>query len=211
LADVIIYDRDGYSRPSKLNAFESLTYKIKKQESDASDYKFSTGTTQMEDLLGLDWVRSASSVLNPELLPGLLLKMPEESFSDNQESWEISFSQPSPVFAASGDFHAVSFEGKITIGKNDYEVQRIVGYIQSDKNSPQGRSLALKESADDYLKDVSYSFEIKYSNLKPDYFILNKSYLYNEKSISEEIKLTVNQVQTLNPDVIKSRDYFTGD
>lgn len=210
VTDVTIYDRDGYSSPSKLNAFESVKYKIKKQENAASDYRFSTGTTQMEDLLGLDWVRSVSSVLNPDLLPGFQLKMPEKSYSDNRDSWEISFSQASPFFAASGDFYAVSFEGKIIIGKNDYEVQRIVGNIQSEKNNPQGRSLAIKSSAGDYLTDVSYSFEIKYSNLKPDYFMLNKNYLRDGKKISEKIKLTVNQVQTLNPDVLKSRDYFTG-
>jgi hypothetical protein len=165
----------------------------------------------MEDLLGLDWVRSASSLLNPDLLPGFLLKLPEESLSDDQESWEISFSQASPVFAASGDFYADSFSGKILIGKNDYEVQRITGNVQSEKNSPQGRSLAIDDSADDYLTNVSYNFEIVYSNLKPDYFILNKNYQHDGKAVSEKIKLTVNQVQTLNPNVLKTRDYFTGD
>jgi len=211
IADVVIYDRDGYFNPSKMNAFKSVNYEIKKQENTASDYRFSTGTTQIEDLLGLDWVRSASSLLNPDLLPAFQLKLLDEPVADNHECWEISFSQATPSFAASGDFYAVYFEGKIVIGKNDYDVKRITGKIRSEKNSPQGRSLAVKDSYTGFLTNVLYDFEIQYSNLKPDYFMLNKNYLHNGNTISEKVKLTVNQVQTINLNKINSRDYFTGD
>ncbi|SHF40983.1 CarboxypepD_reg-like domain-containing protein [Mariniphaga anaerophila] len=204
-AKVLIYDRTGYKQPSKTDAFKMRKYEITK---DKPDYSFSSGITNFDELLELDWVRSATSVLNPGILWRLNLALEDEPEIDGASYWVIAFSQDEPTVGGSQDFHATSFEGKITIAKDDYSVKKIEGMATSDKQNRQGKSLAVGNLNTHYFKDVSYSFEMTYSKLKPESFQLNKTYLFNGKKVEEASQLTVDQVQTTGIKEIATRDYF---
>ncbi len=208
---VTVYDKTGYVNPSKLDAYKSVKYSLKETKQTEANYRFATGTTNMDDLLGLDWVRTGSSVLNPGILTDFQLKLDSEPVVEGNPCWVISFAQSNPTVAGSGDFYATSFEGKVTIQKDDYSVKKVEGKIQSNKNNRQGRGLAIGDSNKHFYSTVSYDFTVNYSNLKPDYILLNKSYISEGQEVSEQSKLTVNQVQTTNLVEIDSREYFSGE
>ncbi len=204
-AAVTLYDETGYSSPSKLNAFRNQKYEVKKDKFSVEDDRFLTGTTNIDELLELDWARNASSLLNPSILNDFSLKLD----SEDQTNWIISFNQKKPTFAASGDFYATTFSGKITVSKDDYSVQKIEGTIGSKKNSSYGKSLAVGKSQN-IKTGVTNNFTIVYKSLKPELFSINKTYFVNKKKITEKSELKVNRVQTTNLVKINSRDYYTG-
>lgn len=204
-AEVLIYDRTGYRNPSKTDAFRMRSYELKKEE---PDYSFATGTTNFDELLGLDWVRSATSVLNPALLTTFNLRLENETIVDGKPVWVISFSQEEPTLAGSQDFHATQFSGRITIAKEDYSVIKIEGKGESARHHRQGKNLAVGNSNSNYFEDVTYDFSISYSRLKPDIFSLNKRYRFNGKIVEEKSRLLVNQVQMADVKEITTRNYF---
>ncbi len=209
-ARVTIYDKTGYTQPSKLDAFQSVKYEVKKDKEYKEDYRFSTGTNNINELLEFDWVRTGASVLNSNLLSNFKLSLEEEPVIDGDECWVIAFKQTVPTLAGSGDFYATSFEGKITIEKDDYSVKKIEGNIKSKQNSLQGRSLAVSNSSINVKKNVSYQFLVNYANLKPEVIQVEKKYEMNEAQIEEKISLKVDQVQTTNVTALQNRDYFSG-
>lgn len=204
-AEVLIFDKTGYKQPSKTDAFRMRKYSIKKAE---PDYSFSTGTTNFDELLELDWVRAATSVLNPGILGQFELKLENEPEIDGNSYWVISFSQEKPTLAGSQDFHASSFSGKITVSKDNYSVKKIEGSAISGKHNRQGKTLAVGASNNSFLENVTYSFEVTYSQLKPETIVLNKNYRFQGKNIAETSLLVVNQVQTTGLTEITARDYF---
>ncbi len=209
-ANVVIYDKNGYTNPGKQNAFESVKYTFEKATPDASDYRFSTGINNLDELLGLDWVRSGSSVLNPALISEFKLSLSEEPVIDGKNCWVIVFSQNKPTLAVSGDFYATSFEGKITVAKEDYSVIKIEGKVKSVKNSLQGRSVAVSDESVKVRKNVAYDFSVLYSGLKPSEISLHKTYECDGQQIQEDSKLIIDRVQTTNITALKTRDYFSG-
>jgi len=209
IADVLIYDKNGYSNPSKKDAFQSLKYSVKSNESEA-DYRFSSGRTNIDELLEIDWARSATSVLNPAMTTGFNLKLMDEPKINGQDFWVISFSQDDISLAGSGDFYANAFKGEITINKEDYSVLKIEGKIESPKNSFQGKSLAVGDNTKKFLTHVVYDFSIDYERLKPSKIILNKSYTLNGEKVTEKSALTITRVNAVNVTQLDSRQYFTG-
>lgn len=210
-AIVTVYDKYGYMHPSESDAFHSLKYKLEKTKVTNAGYSFSTGNTNLDDLFGLDWVRTATSVMNPGIIDGFQLKLESEPEIDGSPCWVISFTQKKPTLAGCGDFYATSFEGKITIEKDDYSVKKIEGKIHSAKNNRQGRDLAIGAANTHFQKNVSYDFTVNYSNLKPETILLNKTYTSEGTKVKEQSKLVVNQVQTTNLVEIDSREYFMGE
>ncbi len=208
-AGVLIYDYTGYAKPSRTDAYQSLKYSVKTKES-AADYRFSTGTTNLDELLELDWVRSASSVLNPALITGFSLKLEDEPNINGKDYWVISFKQAQPTLAGSGDFYATGFEGEITINKEDYSVLNIEGKVESPRNNRQGKALAIGSTNNNYFENVSYDFSIQYETLKPAKIELNKLYTINGDRISERSSLEITEVKATNLTQLDSRQYFTG-
>jgi hypothetical protein len=208
--EVLIYDKTGYSNPSKKDAFKSLKYSIKTEES-AVDYSFSTGNTNLDELLEIDWVRSASSVLNPAITNGFSLKLEDEPTINGKDYWVISFKQTQPTLAGSGDFYATSFQGKITINKEDYSVLNISGKTESLKNNRQGKALAIGNSNSNYFENVSYDFSVKYKEQMPVKMELNKTYSFNGKAILENSVLEIISARANNLTELDSRQYFTGE
>lgn len=211
-ANVTIYDKNGYSSPSKADAFQSVKYSVKKEGASSADYRFSTGLTNVDELLNLDWVRTSSSILNPGLLDGFQFSLDSEPEIDGNPCWVISFKQSKPTLSGTGDFYAKSFEGKITIKKDDYSVKKIEGQVYSDKNSFQGRSIIVNNSSINVQENVTYHFAITYANLKPESIELNKQYTdVDNKKTTENSSLKINRVLTTNITALDSRDYFIGD
>lgn len=210
IASVLIYDAKGYSEVSKSDAFVSRKYSVKKEKRD-DDYSFSSGLMNIDDLLELDWVRSASNVLNPALLSDYKLSLESQPTIDGKEYWVISFSQEKPTFEGSGDYYANAFTGKITINKVDYSVLKIEGEVQSAKNNRQGKGLAVGESNKNYLTDVSYQFTVDYKDLLLNQISMNKVYKYDGKSFAEQSVLKVDRAHTNNVTKIEERDYFPGE
>jgi hypothetical protein len=204
-ADVLIYDKTGYVEPAKLNAFRMRNYEITLKE---PAYSFSSGILNLDELISFDLVRTSSSILNPSLLYQFDLEQEEEVEVDGKPAWIISFSQEKPTLAGTGDFHATSFSGQITIVKEDYSVKKIEGSVQSTKHNRQGKSLAVGSSNSNYYKNVTYNFSVTYSQLKPDVIMLNKQYDYNGRKVAEKTTLTIDRVQMADVKVVNSRDYF---
>lgn len=201
-----LYDKTGYSTPSKINAFTSRNYELVPTSKNKKAMLFSEGTTNVDELLELDWVRSASSILNPHLLHDFNLKL-KNSLTDNKV-WIISFSKNNPGFAVSSDFYATQIEGEIVIGKTDYDIQKISAKVKSEKHNLQGKSLALKDDSRKYLSKVNYQFAVEYKNLSPTIISLDKNYVFNEEKVREESSITINNISVTNVAVIKGRDYF---
>lgn len=209
-AEVLIYDQTGYSNPSKKDAFQSLKYSIKTEESD-NGYRFSTGTTNLDEILELDWVRSASSVLNPALTSGFSLKLKDEPTIVGKDYWVISFKQTQPTLAGSGDFYATSFKGEITINKEDYSVLNINGKVESLKNNRQGKVLAIGKSNGNYYENISYDFSVQYKEQMPEKMEINKTYTFKGDKILEHSVLKITNARANNLTELDSREYFTGE
>lgn len=209
-AGVLVYDETGYSNPSKLDAYQHVKYALKKEDW-KDDYRFSSGKTNLDEMLGLDWVRSAYSVLNPGILNDFQLKLDSEPVINGKAYWTISFSQKNPTLAGSGDFYASEFSGKITIEKEDYAVLKIEGSVKSPVNNRQGKSLAIGKSTAAHPENVSYNFSINFINLKPEIITLNKKYTLKGEKIQENSTLTVDRVKTTQVTALDSRQYFTGE
>ena len=209
-ADVLFYDQTGYTFPSKQDAYEYLKYALQKKAWDA-DYRFSTGTTQLDNLLSFDWARTGSAVLNPEILNGFELTLDSEPLVLGKECWVIAFSQKEPTLSGSGDFYATGFKGKITIRKDDYSVINIEGEIQSPVNSRQGRSLAIGNESGLNLHNINYRFKTEYRNLMPSSISIERKYSQNNKNVVEKSTLNIAGVQTNNLTLLETREYFTGE
>ncbi|MFW5756269.1 MAG: carboxypeptidase-like regulatory domain-containing protein [Tangfeifania sp.] len=204
-AKVLIYDKTGYTNPSEINAYRMRKYEVTVEN---APYRFSSGILNLDELLSLDWVRSASSVMNPLLLFRFSLKLEDEVEINGNPAWVIAFSQDEPTLAGSDDFHATSLEGKITIMKDDYSVVKIEGSGKSAKHNRQGKSLAVGSSNTNFYQNVTYDFSVTYRQLKPDVISINKNYFHKGKQVEEQTILTVEKVQTADVKEITARDYF---
>lgn len=210
IASVLIYDKKGYSEVSKSDAFTSRKYSVKKEQSD-DDYTFSTGLMNIDDLLELDWVRSASCVLNPALLADYKLKLQRQPTIDGKECWVIAFSQDKPSFEGSGSFYATSFEGEIAINKEDYSVLYLFFNSTATKQNRQGRGLAIGESNTDFFTNVNYACKVEYKDLLVNNISMAKQYTYKGNAIAEMSILKVDRAHTNNVAVLETRNYFPGE
>jgi hypothetical protein len=208
-AEVLIFDKSGYVNPSKDNAYRSLKYSLQKEVSDEG-YRFSTGTSNLDELLEIDWVRTAASVLNPNLTNGFQLKLEDEPSENGANFWVISFSQKTPTLVGSGDFYATAFKGLIKINKEDYSVVEIKVQVESPKNNRQGKALAIGATNSNYLENMRSNFSIQYKDQKPLIIEMDKAYVSNGESISEKSSLKINQARANNLTELDSRQYFTG-
>ncbi len=206
-ASVLLYDKTGYSKPSVLDAFGSRNYKVTKAD---EAYSFASEMLKIDEMLALDWVRSASCVISPALFSDYQVKIESQPEIDGKEYWVIAFSQKKPSLEGSGDFYASDFEGTITICKDDYSVRNIKGKVKAPKNNRQDRSLAVAGDNADFLKNVTYNFSVDYLNLLVKQVALNKSYTYKGDTYSENTTMKVTRSHTNNLTVLDSRDYFVG-
>ena len=207
-AKVLVYDKNGYSDPTVLDAYQSRNYRVTKEK---SDYSFASNMLKIDELLALDWVRSTSGVLKPALLDDYRLALKSQPNIDGKEYWVISFKQQLPTLEGSGDFYASAFEGTITIRKEDYTIRSITGKVTAPKNNRQDRSLAVAASNTNYLKNVSYEFTVEYRDLLINQINLAKSYTYKGDKYNENTVMQVTRAHANNLTILDSRDYFPGE
>lgn len=206
-ADVLVYDKNGYSHPSPLDAYRSVKYKVTKE---GSDYSFSSNLLKVDEMLAFDWLRSASCILNPALLGDYRLTLKDQITIEGKEYWVVSYKQVMPTLESSGDFYATSLEGTITVRKEDYSVYNITGKIKASKNNRQDRSLAVAATNNDYFENVSYEFSVDYRNLLINQINQNKTYTYKGNKYSENTVMKVSRAHANNLVVLDSRNYFPG-
>lgn len=207
-ADVLIYDQTGYSQPSVLDAYQSRKYRVRNS---GEEYSFASNMLKLDELLALDWVRSASEILNPALLRDYQLSLKDQPNIGGKEYWVIGFKQVLPSLEGSGDYYATSFAGTITISKDNYAVRNITAKVKSPKNNRQDRSLAIAAGNSNYLKDVSYEFSVDYKDLLLNKITLSKQYSYQAETYNEQTVLQVDRAHANNLTVLNSRNYFPGD
>ena len=174
----------------------------------SSTEKVKSGIINFDELLELDWVRSAGSVLNPALLNQFELSLSAETEWNGTSVWVIAFRQKEPALAGSQDFHATSFEGTITIAKDDYSVERIEGKATASLQNRQGKSLAVTQTVANHLQDVSYDFEVTYDRLIPQSISMNKRYIHRGERVEEKSLLRTEAVRVSEVREISTRDYF---
>ena len=207
-ADVLVYDKNGYSHPSPLDAFRMRKYQVTKE---GSGYSFSSNLLKIDEMLDLDWVRSASCALNPALLRDYRLALQGQPTIEGKEYWVVSFKQILPTLEGSGDYYATAFEGTITVRKEDYSVYNITAKVKSPKNNRQDRSLAISDTNTDVLENVSYEFSVDYRDLLINQINLNKSYAYKGQNYTENTAMKLTRAHANNLVELDSRDYFPGE
>ena len=209
-ATVTIYDQTGYSTPGIEDAFKNRNYSFSNVKQNFESYTLSDGTTNLDEILGLDMARSVSSVLDPANQSQLSLSQEQDSEENGVDVWIIGFKLPKPNLQGSGDFYVTRFEGKIYINKNNYEVKKIEGWVKSEKQNPAGRGLAIGPKTKEFLKDVNYDFTVSYNSDGLDFISLNKYYKWEGNAVNEKTRLVVNAIKTTKVSAISSRDYFVG-
>ncbi len=208
-ATVEITDKNGYEAPSKLDAYQNRNYRFSNVKKNFESYSLYDGNTNLDELLNLDFARSASSILNPSLLNSYILSMEEEPTYKGVSTWLVGFKQLAPTFEGTGDFYANQFEGKIYINKNNYAVMRIECWVSAPKQNQLGRGLAISADNNNFITDVAYDFSVNYNNKGVEDLSLNKTYKKDGVEIKESTKLIVKSAIAEN-NTITSRDYFEG-
>jgi len=207
-AAVLIYDKTGYSKPGPLDAYKNRYYRVTKE---GSTYSFSDNMLKIDELLSFDWVRSKAGVLNPALLGDYRLALKGQPTIDGEQFWVIAFKQVLPTLEGSGDYYASSFEGNITIRKDDYAVRTITAKAKAPKNNRQDRSLAVASGNKNYLENVSYEFTVEYRDLLIKQINLIKDFTYKGDRYEEGTLLKVTRAHANNLTVLSKRDYFPGE
>lgn len=207
-ASVLIYDKTGYSQPGPLDAYKNRNYRVTLE---GSAYSFSENMLKIDELLALDWVRSASGVLNPALLSDYKLALQSQPTIEGEQYWVIAFKQVLPTLEGSGDYYANAFEGSITIRKDDYAVRSISAKAKAPKNNRQDRSLAVAAGNSNYQEEVSYEFTVEYRDLLLNQINLAKSYTFKGDTFRENTVMQVTRAHANNLTVLDNRDYFPGE
>lgn len=207
-AEVVVYDKTGYSDPSVINAYRARKYRVDRQE---SEYSFANNPFKIDEMLDLDWVRSSSCILNSALLSDYKLTLLSQPSIDGKEYWVLGFKQVLPTPEGSGDYYANTLEGTVTISKEDYSVYNITAKVKAAKNNRQHRSLAIADSSTDFLSTVSYDFSVDYRDLLINQIKLDKTYSYKGNLYKENTVMKLNRAHANNLIVLDNRDYFPGE
>lgn len=210
-AKVELADKTGYTKPSKLDAYKNRYYKFSNVKKNFENYSLLDGTTNMDEIINLDFARSLSSALNPELSNTFELTMEEEPVYKDISTWLIGFKQNNPTFEGTGDFYASQFEGKIYINKNNYAVMRIECWLSSPKQNRLDRGLAIAPGNTHFITEIDYDFSVNYNSKGVEFISINKNYKEGGIPVKETTKLVANSLSANSENNITSRDYFEGE
>ncbi len=209
-ANLDIYDQNGYNTPTKLDAYEKRNYQLSNVIKNFESYSLTDGSTNIDEIINLDFARMASSILNTDLASTFELNMENEPDFKGVSTWLIGFKQTIPTFEGSGDYYANQFEGKLYINKNNYAVMRIECWVTAPLQNRMGRELAVSQENTNFLTDVKYDFSVEYNANGLEFISINKNYMEKGKPIKETTKLMVNSLERNTDSSITSRDYFEG-
>lgn len=203
-------DADGYRNPTVLNAFKSRNYKFAEAKRDFDVYSFPQGTTGFDELLEADLARMGNTILNENLISDYDLQLEKSTVFNGDSVWVIDYKTSKTDLAHTGSYGAIKFSGKIFISKTDYGIIRNELEIESVKQNPQGRSLAIGKNG---YTNVTDNITVGYKKMKGKYvlsFIDSKKQFTNSDRQQMSLKqtVTVMDVQTSSFPMIDSRNYF---
>ncbi|HBL76157.1 MAG: hypothetical protein A2W90_08795 [Bacteroidetes bacterium GWF2_42_66] len=209
-AVVQMSDQNGYRSPSALDAFRSRNYRFTEAKRDFDVYSFPQGTTGFDELLQADLARVGNTILNADLINDYDLQLEKSTVFNGDSVWVIDYKTSKTDLAHTGSFGCRKFNGKIYISKTDYGIVRNELEIESGRQNPQGRSLAVKTNG---ISDVTENITVGYKKAGGNYvlaFVDAKKQFINADHQKSAIAqtLTVIDVQTSNVLVISDRDYF---
>ena len=101
-ANLDIFDQSGYRAPAKLDAYEQRKYRLTDVVKNFESYSLADGSTNIDEIIDLDFARMASSILNTDLAQTFELNMENEPEYKGVSTWLINFKQSIPTFEGSG-------------------------------------------------------------------------------------------------------------
>ncbi|HPR31490.1 MAG TPA: carboxypeptidase-like regulatory domain-containing protein [Prolixibacteraceae bacterium] len=206
---VLTWDENGYGRTD--DAFAARTYRFQNVIRNFQVESLEQGTTNMDELLELDLVRSPQNILDPLFLNEYDLELAGHDVMGNDSVWVIAYRLSKPELSRTGDFYASSYQGKVSISKTDYALLKNETHIKSTKNSPFGRSVIPSDNR--ALLQVDYTFTCTYQRTGEGCCLksieLSKNY-FDRENINGQLKasLTVLSVNTKQPETIEKREYY---
>ncbi|MGQ8337148.1 carboxypeptidase-like regulatory domain-containing protein [Sunxiuqinia sp. A32] len=208
-AVVELYDENGYKNPTIVDAFSSRNFKMSQSKRNFDAYSFDTGSTGFDELLEMDIVRSANTLLNTKLINDYDLQLEGVSSFEGDSVWIISYKTDKLDLAHTGDYYTDKMTGKIYISKTDHAILRNECVIESSKNNAQNRSLYTKGNSE---TNVKYHFTSTYKKQNGKYALAyldcNKTYLDSEnKEVASIRKASILELSQ-KVSSIKGKDYF---
>ena len=204
-----LYDENGYKNCSVKDAFDSRNFQFVQSKKSFDTYSFPEGSNGFEELLEMDIVRSASTILNEKLLNDFDLQLVGQSVFEGDSVWIIAYKTAETDLAHTGDFYAEKMNGKIYVSKSDYGIIRNECAIEASKNNRQNRSLATKANSQ---QKVKYNFTSTYKKENGKYHL---AFLSSQKSFVNGENIGVKSIRNASvlevdnsPSKIIGKDYF---
>lgn len=209
-AVVQMNDTEAYRNPSVLNAFKCRNYRFTEAKRDFEVYSFPQGTTGFDELLEADIARMGNTILNENLISDYDLQLEKSTVFNGDSVWVIDYKTNKTDLAHTGTYGAIKFSGKIFISKTDYGIVRNELEIESAKQNPQGRSLAVGEKGNTNVTDnITVGYKKSGDKYILSFIDSKKQYTTpDRKQLSVNRTLTVMDIQNGVFPNINSRDYF---
>lgn len=216
-AVVEIYDASGYSHEKRDDEYKNRNYHFLEVRKDFTILSLSDGMTMMDELLGFDIVRSKGNILDNVFLRDYDLSLEQAIEYEGDSVWVINYSLENPDVSRTGDYYAISYQGKLYIKKDDYAVVKNETWVKSSDYSQHGRSMATVGEKEWKPLSIEYKFTVTY---KRQGSIYNLAYIKSERTnkwekigemnkvVSYESYLLPLGLETENPVPIQEREYF---
>lgn len=208
-AIIQLYDESGYTNPSIKNAFTARNYRFTEVNKNFDSYSFPEGQTGFNELLDMDMARLSNTIFNIDLINDYDMQLEGTIAYEGDSAWVISYKTDKTDLAHTGDYNAVSLNGKMYVLKSNYVLVRNECIIESSSNNPIDRSLLPGANAQN---DVRYHYTCTYkmqgNKYAVSYIECDKTYTNNNgEQVSYNRKADVIELEK-NPQRITGRNYF---
>ncbi len=149
-AAVRLYDNKGYKRGDAYQVFKERGYDFLEVRKNFENETLADGSTYLDELLEMDIVRVRGNVLNLNELDDYKLKLEGETEYEGDKVWIISYENPKPTLAATGDYYVKTYKGKLYIKQKDFAIVKNTMEVTATNYSPQGRSFYVEEGRQKY-------------------------------------------------------------
>lgn len=218
-AAVRLYDNRGYKRGDAYQVFKERGYDFLEVRKNFENETLADGSTYLDELLEMDIVRVRGNVLNLNQIDDYKLKLKGETEYEGDKVWIITYENPKPSLAATGDYYVKTYKGKLYIKQKDYAIVKNTMEVTASNYSPQGRSFYVEESRQNYLpRTINYKVTTTYKKHMDYYYLSYVSYERMHKWVSKSTgekkdesihaELLVTKIDTFKPQVIERRAYY---
>lgn len=216
---VSLYDNKGYKRGDAYQVFKERGYKFLEVRRNFENKTLADGSTQLDELLGMDIVRVRGNVLNLDNIDEYNLKLEGETELEGDKVWIISYNNPTPSLSSSGDYYVKSYKGKLYIKQKDFAVVKNITQVGATNYSEQGRSFYVDTKRQKlFPQDIRYSFTTVYKSFMGYYYLSYISYTRDDRWIDKisakptmkhlEAELLITDLETFKPTLIEKRSYY---